>query len=218
MIPLPFLSLLSGSSPWRKVALILAGVLLVLALCGVVGWKAYRAGYAKAEALGAAELARVREDYARAEAAGQARARQLFEQAVARRDVAENQYRAASRKLDAATRELSARRISDAAQAAHGRDGGPCVFDPDFVRLVNQALGLAGGDRPLPGSSPGAPGGADASGASAARVLPGASESGAVSAEDLLAFLRDFGAYSRDLSARLDAWRAWALAEAEARP
>jgi len=215
VIPLTALTgLFSGSSPWRKAALILAGVLALLVLLGVAAWRGYSAGYAKAEALGAAELERVRGEHAAARAAAQAQALRMFDAAKAAAYAAESGYLAKVHKIEAENRELS-RRIENAANAVHGAVGSPCVFGDAFVQYRNEAFGLAAaGDRPVSGAAPGADAGAAPAGAPAPGVRPGPS----VTAEDVAAHDRDFGGYCRQVRAQLDGLRQFLRETREAQP
>ena len=59
------LSTLAGGG-WRKLALALIGVIVLLVLLAFVAWRGYRAGYDKADALRRAEVGDIRTAHAQA--------------------------------------------------------------------------------------------------------------------------------------------------------
>jgi len=196
--------LASAATPWRRIALIL-GVVLLIGLAGAVGaWKGYRHGYAEAEAKGQAELQAQRAAWASSRAKAEADARRMV-QAEAERaaDITRN-YLAARRDLAAAQAAITNQRISHASRDVAADSGGVCTFGPEWVRLYNEAIGAAGGGA-VPGAAAGFDGTAPAADAPDAGVLPGA-----VTPEDVLAHIRDYGGRCRALEAQLGDLITWA--------
>lgn len=224
MIPIATLLSALGPSPWRKVALGLAAVLLVAVLCGVAARRAYEAGYAKADAVRLAEVREAQrlhaEEVARhaaALAAAEAEARRRLAAETARAAEVEQHYLKARRDLAAARNTITNRRIADASRAVVADPAGRCRFDGAWVRLYNEALGIEhpghGGDA-VPAAAPGPAGTAGTGQAADAGVLhhdPGAATVTAyVTPADILAHARDYGGRCQDLEARLRALITWA--------
>lgn len=107
-------------------------------------------------------------------------------------------------RLADARREFSRRIAAYAAQ--YTAVAGP-VFGPDFVRLYNEAIGLAfaAGSGPMPEDAAAAGTGATAHAAPGAdaRLLRNASGVG-VSGADILAHIRDYGGRCRELEAQVN--------------
>ena len=154
----------------------------------------YRARLAEADARRAAE------DRARAEtvAASEKSARERLEAAQNRAAHLADQLTAHK---DMLARERAAlnRRIADAAETARRDCAG---LSREWVRVYNEALGLApgpgGGSGGAAGSAPGAAPPAVSSGATRA----GVQQNTLTTPEDVLAHARDYGAYCRTLAAQ----------------
>lgn len=196
--------------PWRKAALGLAGALLLLLLCGLAAWRGHAAGYAKAEALGNAQVARLEAVQAQALAKAEALARQRLAEETARAADIERQYLAAQRNLRAARLEITNRRIADASRDVAPDPAGRCRFPDGWVRLYNAALGIGDRADAVSAPAPGAPGAAGAGAAPGSGVLPGAAGAAAVTPEDILAHARDYGGRCQALEAQLRALIQWA--------
>ena len=210
MIPAAVLAALKDVSPWRKVALGLAGALLLLLLCGLAAWRGYAAGFAKAEALGRAEVSRLEAAQAQALAKAEALARQRLAEEAARAADIERQFLAAKRNLRAARLEITNRRIADVSRDVASDPAGRCLFPDGWVRLYNEALGVRDRADAVPTPAPGAPGTAGAGPAPGPGVLPGPAGAAAVTPEDILAHARDYGGRCQALEAQLRALIRWA--------
>ena len=171
--------------------------------CGVFG---YVRGFGVAETRGRAQLAEQAEAHANerealsvAAAEAERLARQRLE-AEALRAAAVAEELSETRNRLAAERQAFNRRMARVAEDASRHCAG---LSADWVRLYNEALGLA----------PAAPAGvAPAAGAGAAAGSPSASGAGVqpdtsvmASPEDLLAHARDYGGYCRNLRAQAEA-------------
>ena len=171
-------------------------VLLVLAV--VAG--GYWAGYSRADAARLAEVAALKAGYAEAYAKAQQEARERLEEETGRANALAVKLQEEKGRIVVQTKVIT-RRIKDAARSAPG-----CRFGPDFVRLYNEALGYGGGalpEGPAPAGAGDDPGAAPAAG-------PGVLPERAVSPEDLLAHVRDYGAWSRSVQAQTRALAAFA--------
>ncbi|MGN0008681.1 MAG: hypothetical protein ACI33N_03375 [Desulfovibrionaceae bacterium] len=190
----PILSLLPDSLlEWAALILILSAAFLAGYVRGEDGTRQeYEARIA------IMERDRAREEQARAEtvAAAEKSARERLAAATKRGNRLAAELTAATRALGAARARLN-RRIRDVSETAR-RD---CPGLPaEWVRLYNEALGLAGsGHRARGGRADTVriAGAADASGASGTGILPDA----LATPEDLLAHVRDYGQYCRRMEA-----------------
>jgi hypothetical protein len=193
----------------RRLLLVL-GCLLVLGLvAGLAAWKGYRAGFDRADADRRAEVAEIHAHHAEALADAERTARQLLQDQTRRGNELERQYLAATKTIAAQRRELTNRRIADASRDVDVSDG-LCRLGPDWVRLYNEALGCDRGHA-VPAAPPGAAGAAGTGLAADARILPGGGTvTPAVTPEDVLAHMRDYGARCRALEAQLIALIDWA--------
>lgn len=178
-------------------------ILLAAALCLCAGWYGYRRGVDAAETRGRAALAEqaaavAREREASALAASQAeRAARLRVERESARAVALAAEVDENRKRLAAERRAFNRRMARVAQDV-APDG--AVLSDVWVRLYNEALGLA----PAAGGDPGASASATAPAAGTAFAADAGLRSG-TSLEDLLAHARDYGGYCRSLRAQAEA-------------
>lgn len=195
---------------WRMIALGLAAVLLVGLLTGYAAWRGYHAGYERADAERRAEVSGIRADHSLALAGAESRARARLEAETARAHDLERQYLAATKTIAAQRRQITNRRIEDASRDVAAADG-RCLFGPDWVRLYNEAIGAGDNHRAVPGAAPGpdaAAGPAQAADAGIPRgdgpLMP------AVTPQDILAHIRDYGARCRDLEAQLHGLIDWA--------
>ncbi|MBI4804448.1 MAG: hypothetical protein HY795_04350 [Desulfovibrio sp.] len=167
-------------------------ILLALAIFGGGYW----AGYSRADMAREAEVASLKEEYAEAYAKAEAEARERLEVETKRANGLAVKLQGAKKQIAAQTQSIT-RRIRNAAQA--GAAG--CSFGPDFVRLYNEALGYGGGALPQNAGAAGADHGSRPAPAPGPGLLPGRP----VTPEDLLAHVRDYGAWSRGLEAQLRA-------------
>ena len=212
------MSILVGTG-WKLPAM--AAVLLMGLLAGYAAWRGYHAGYERADAERRAEVSEIRADHALALAGAESRARAMLEAETTRAFDLERQYLAAAKTIAAQRRQITNRRIEDASRNVAAADG-RCLFGPDWVRLYNEAIGAGAGDgdRPVPGAAPGpdaAAGPAQAADAGIPRgdgpvtetVMP------AVTPQDILAHIRDYGARCRELEAQLHGLIDWAQGRPE---
>lgn len=198
------LSFLDPTSGYRKLAVAL-GVLLLIIVAGLgCGWWSYGQGFEKAEALGKAALKTREAEYATASANATEESRQRSEILALRGNDLASKLIVTRRELDKARADIT-RRITDVAQTVPAA----CVFGPDFVRWWNVAAGFcadASSEASDPGGAAGRPGEAGAAGAGVRQNKP-------VGLEDLMTHHRDLAAYSRELeatsAARLRLLEAW---------
>lgn len=178
--------------------------LIVLLLCLCCGAAGYARGVSVESARGRARLAeqaetasREREARAAAEAEAERLARSRLEEETARTAAVAGELSETRNRL-AAERQAFNRRMARVSEEASRRCAG---LSADWVRLYNEALGLAEPDASAPAAGTGA---ASASAAAAGSgVQPGASVM--VGPEDLLAHVRDYGGYCRSLRAQTEA-------------
>lgn len=198
-------SLLDPSAGYRKLALILGGVLLILVVGLGCLWMGYGWGYGRAEDKGKAEIKTLEASYAKASANATETARQTSEALARRGNDLAGQLIATRSELATARADIN-RRIHDVAQTVPAA----CVFGPDFVRWWNESAGIradAQGAAPGPGGTAGRSGKAGSAGA-------GVRQDASVSLAAVMAHHRDLEAYARDLeatsSSRLKLLEAWA--------
>lgn len=174
-------------------------VALLLTAIGSYLW-GRSGGYAQAEALGGKALAELRAEHKSALAESLAKALKRNEELVTAGNALAAQLLTTRGELAAARNDIT-RRIP------HATAGLPadCAFGPAFVGLWNEALGLCAAGLPQAADPGGAAGGAPAAAAVDAGVQRGAPV--AASPADLLAHLRDYGAYCQDLAATAKARR-----------
>lgn len=184
-----------------KWALSALAALVLLIVCAFAG---YRHGYGVADAKGQAALEKLRVAQAEANSQAQAQARQLVESEKARADKLERAMLKARRTIAAKAGDISRGVIINASEDVEVIDGS-ISLGPRFVRLYNEALGL-GGD-PGPGSVPPTRTDGEAGAAEATRAgLPGQK----VTLPDLLAHVRDVGAWAWTMEAQLTGLQSWA--------
>lgn len=186
----------SGGS--RKLLLILGGMLLLVLVAAFAAWRGYHAGYGRADAERRAEVAELRGEHSLALAIAEGQAREIIQAETRRANEAERQYLAAKKTIAAERRTITNARIRNA-----NRDLDPdglCRFGPEWVRLFNQAAGAGDGSDHRPAADSGLAGEAGAPEAAQAGVLPGGP---AVTGEDVLAWMRDYGPRCQDIEAQL---------------
>jgi hypothetical protein len=205
---------------WRMIALILAALFLVGLLTGYAAWRGYHAGYERADAERRAEVSGIRADHALALADAESRARTMLMAETDRAHALERQYLAAAKTIAAQRRQITNRRIEDASRDVAAAADGVCLFGPDWVRLYNEAIGAGAGDgdRAVPGAAPGPGAEAGPAQAADAGILRGDGPiMPAVTPQDILAHIRDYGARCRDLEAQLAGLINWAEGRPETR-
>lgn len=181
-------------------------VFAVLLLCLGCGAFGYVRGFGVAETRGRAQLAEQAEAHAterEALAAASAQAERLARQrleAEAVRAAAIAEELSATRNRLAAERQAFNRRMARVVEDASRHCAG---LPAGWVRLYNEALGLA--SAAPAGIAPAAGTGAAAGSASAAGAGVWPEASVMASPEDLLAHARDYGGYCRDLRAQAEA-------------
>jgi hypothetical protein len=191
----------SSASPATWLAIALAALLAL----GAATWRGYAWGYDVAETRGRAELAEYRAQVADAEALASDAARRVLAAEILRRDQAEADLGRALQTVAAQRREITKRRIADAARDVVFADGA-VLLGPDWLCLYNRALGLGDGHC-LPRAASGPDGGAEpASGPDAGVLRAGRG----VTPADILAHARDVGRYMAELRTRYLALIAWA--------
>ena len=166
----------------------LLALLLALAVFGGGYW----AGHSRADAARLAEVAELKRGYAEAYAEAQRQARAALEEEVRRGAAISAALIETRQDLLNRTKDIN-RRIENAARSAAG-----CTFGPAFVELYNEALGYGGAALP---ASAGASGAGDDP-AATAPAGPGILAGQSVTPEDLLAHVRDYGAWARGLEAQ----------------
>lgn len=178
---------------------------LPLLFCLLALLAGYTHGRDTAEQEGKARIAALQTAWAEQErgraeavAAAEKSARERLAAEVERGDRLAAELNARTQALDAARADLN-RRIRDVSETAR-RD---CPGLPaGWVRLYNEALGLAGTDagHSVGGESSGSGGAADASG-SAGAAGTGIQPDALTTPEDVLAHVRDYGGYCRRMEA-----------------
>lgn len=188
-------------SPWGKAGLVLAAALLLLA-CYVYGRSD---GYAKAEALGKAEVAELKARQESANRLASDTARRMVDAEVIRRDELARELDGARAAIAAQGRRITKGRIAHASLDV-AADSGRCVYGPGWVGLFNEAWGFGDGDPAGAAAAAGAAGGAG--GVPPAQA--GEFRQGGVTAEDVQTVNRDNAVLCRDIKARYLALRRWA--------
>jgi hypothetical protein len=201
---LPGLSFLDPSSGYRKLALILGLLLLVVVVGLGACWWGYGQGFDKAEALGKAEIKTLEAGYAKAGANATAEAMQTTVRLAKRGN--ELAFDLITTRSELATaRAAITRRINDVAQTVPAA----CVFGPEYVGLRNDAFYGVHSNTAANATDPG---GAQSRPGEAGRVRSGVR--GVASVADSLTWDRDMGTYVRSLedvsAARLKLLEAWA--------
>ena len=142
--------------------------------------------------------ARAEEEKARAEAvaAAERQAHEALVAATARGEKLARELAAKTAELDAERASVN-RRIRDVSEKARRDCAG---LSREWVRLYNEALGLAGSYYSA-GNEGSAPGGADDAPGSAGTAHAGVRQDALATPEDVLAHVRDFGGYCRKLEA-----------------
>ena len=178
------------------------GFALTFAMRGV-----YHAGYGKAEAEGKAALETLKREYSDANAKRWAeyadkerQARERLQEEQARADTLAETLLQTESALAAERRDFT-RRIADATR------NNTTAFGPEFVRLYNEALygpgwSAGAGSQNKSGGAASAAHRAGTAPAPGGGILP----EQPVTLADLLAHVRDYGAYCRNLSDRLGLW------------
>ncbi|EGY23954.1 hypothetical protein DA2_3788 [Desulfovibrio sp. A2] len=203
----------------RLLGLVGLAVVLAIALAGVgvrcallsADLKAEQAAHAATTERGQRDLAELRAEYAdkntvRALAVADAErtARLKLEAETARANTLAAELMQTRTRLADARREFSRRIAAYAAQdiAVAGPE-----YGADFVRLYNEAIGLApaagGGPVPEDAAAAGTGATADAAGTAGPRLLPAAPGIG-VSGTDILAHIRDYGGRCQALEAQVN--------------
>lgn len=141
---------------------------------------------------------RAEEERARAEAvaASERRAHEALVAATARGEKLARELAAKTAELDAERASVN-RRIRDVSEKARRDCAGLSL---EWVRLYNEALGLAGSYHSA-GNEGSAPGGAYDAPGSAGTAHAGVRQDALATPEDVLAHVRDFGGYCRKLEA-----------------
>ena len=213
------------ASKQRLLGLVGLAVVLAIALAGVgvrcallsADLKAEQAAHAATTERGQRELAELRAEYAdknavRALAVADAErtARLKLEAETARANTLAAALMQARTRLADARREFSRRIAAYAAQYTAVVDP---VYGPEFIRLYNEAIGLApaagagGGPVPEDAAAAGTGATADAAGTAGARLLPaapGIAGAATVSGADILAHMRDYGGRCQALEAQVN--------------
>ena len=179
----------------------------VVALCLILAaaWgTGYRAGYGRADDARRAEVAELsarleawKAEQAKAWAEAEKAAREASEAATARANTLAAKLDAAKAAQTAKTRDIT-RRIP------HATAGLDCVFNADFVRLYNEAIGCAAG-RAGGGAVSQADDPAGPAGTTGTAPAAGAGVRRAVTPADILAHIRDYGARSQAMEAQIGA-------------
>ena len=175
-------------------------VLVCVVIYGAGVWRGLDVVTEEYEAkIAAMNAARAEEERARAEAVAAAEAHEALVAATARGEKLARELAAKTAELDAERASVN-RRIRDVSEKARRDCAG---LSAGWVRLYNEALGLAPAapEASAPAAGIGAPAGSAS--ATGAGVRSGASVM--VSPEDLLAHARDYGGYCRNLRAQAEA-------------
>ncbi|HEU6436124.1 MAG TPA: hypothetical protein VE028_01575 [Nitratidesulfovibrio sp.] len=201
----------------RLLGLVGLAVVLAIALAGVgvhcallsADLKAEQAAHAATTERGQREVAELRAEHAdentvRALAVADAErtARLRLEAETARANTLATEL-SQTRKLLGDARRAFSKRLADYARAAAVADP---VYGPEFIRLYNEAIGLAGaggGSVPEDAAAAGTGATAHAAPGADARLLRNASGVG-VSGADILAHIRDYGGRCRELEAQVN--------------
>lgn len=148
--------------------------------------------------IAAMNASRAEEERARAEAvaAAERQAHEALVAATARGEKLARELAAKTAELDAERASIN-RRIRDVSEAARRDCAGLSL---EWVRLYNEALGLAGSYHSA-GNENSAPGGAHGTSGSTGAARAGVQPDALATPEDVLAHVRDFGGYCRKLEA-----------------
>lgn len=206
----------------RLLGLVGLAVVLAIALTGVgvrcallsADLRAEQAAHAATAERGQRELADLRAEHAdentvRALAVADAErtARLKLEAETARANTLATEL-SQTRKLLGDARRAFSKRLADYARAAAVADP---VYGPEFIRLYNEAIGLApaagGGPVPEDAAAAGTGATADTAGTAGARLLPaapGIAGTATVSGADILAHIRDYGGRCQALEAQVN--------------
>ena len=187
------------------------GLLLAAAILGGAWLHGHRSGYATADAMRRAEVAEIRAVHAadretqqRILAQAERTARERLEAEIVRADALAADLSQARGRIAAQAREITSRRIEDVSASAPD-----CRFGPDFVRLCNEAAGADPAASGLPGNAPG-PARPSQAGFASSGIHAGIPRADEVAGPaDLLAWLRDYGAWCRENAAQLTALIEW---------
>jgi hypothetical protein len=196
------ISALTGNT-LAKVLTGLAGGLLIAILFALGVRYIYNKGFDAADRVRRAEVAELERAHALALAKAEAEVRRRLEAAAAKTAKVEGQYLSAVKTIAAQRRTITRERIANASRTAVSGD---CLFGPEWVCLYNQAIGAGAGDGggPVPGTASGADNATGAAPPADAGVLR------AVTPEDILAHIRDYGARNRQLEEQVRGWIEWA--------
>lgn len=174
-------------------------VLVCAAIYGTGIWRGVEAMTEKYESqIAAAHAAHAEQDRARAEAvaAAEKNARERLAAEKERGNKLANELLSKTKQLDVERASVN-KRIRDVSEAARRDCAG---LSADWVRLYNEALGLAGSGRSARGEDY-TPGATDGAAASAGTAHTGIQPDALATPEDVLAHVRDYGGYCRKLEA-----------------
>lgn len=174
-------------------------VLVCVVIYGAGVWRGLDVVTEEYEArIAAMNAARAEEEKARAEAvaAAERRAHEALVAATARGEKLARELAAKTAELDAERASIN-KRIRDVSEKARRDCAG---LSREWVRLYNEALGLAGSYYSA-GNEGSALGGADDAPGSAGTAHAGVRQDALATPEDVLAHVRDFGGYCRKLEA-----------------
>ena len=174
-------------------------VLVCVVIYGAGVWRGLDVVTEEYEArIAAMNAARAEEERARAEAvaAAERQAHKALVAATARGEKLARELAANTAELDAERASIN-KRIRDVSEKARRDCAG---LSREWVRLYNEALGLAGSYYSA-GNEGSAPGGADDAPGSAGTAHAGVRQDALATPEDVLAHVRDYGGYCRKLEA-----------------
>lgn len=174
-------------------------VLVCVVIYGAGVWRGLDVVTEEYEArIAAMNAARAEEERARAEAvaAAERQAHEALVAATARGEKLTRELAAKTAELDAERASIN-KRIRDVSEKARRDCAG---LSREWVRLYNEALGLAGSYYSA-GNEGSALGGADDAPGSAGTAHAGVRQDALATPEDVLAHVRDFGGYCRKLEA-----------------
>ena len=174
-------------------------VLVCVVIYGAGVWRGLDVVTEEYEAkIAAMNATRAEEERARAEAvaAAEKNARERLAAETARGEKLARELAAKTAELDAERASIN-KRIRDVSEKARRDCAG---LSREWVRLYNEALGLAGSYYRA-GNEGSAPGGADDAPGSAGTAHAGVRQDALATPEDVLAHVRDYGGYCRKLEA-----------------